>query len=61
MGLATSSTLRRFLFTAAAFAPLAGVAIAQQGNRGGAPPVDVKPSYGAMREDRGTEATSPTC
>jgi len=53
---APSSPLRRFLFTVIASAPLAGVAIAQQGNRGGGPPVEVKPSYGAMREDRGTES-----
>jgi len=26
-----------------------------QGNRGGGPPVEVKPSFGAMRADRGTE------
>jgi aminopeptidase N len=56
MGPATSSPLRRFVFTVAVFAPLAGAAFARQGNRGGGPPVEVKPSYGAMREDRGTES-----
>src|SRR5689334_151779 len=55
MGPATSSPLRRVVFLAAGLASLAGVALAQQGNRGGGPPVDVKPNFGAMREDRGTE------
>ena len=55
MVLTSSSPLRRFLFTVVGFASLAVVAAAQ-GNRGGGPPVEVKPNYGAMREDRGTES-----